>query len=315
MEYSRFATDRRPWCVWDWDLKGLTRTFSNTFDPTYFEYLVTLHEAQLDGENARHAATAIRTSYFHAMETLFAILAALVQAPDCVPGWIQGYRTTELYQVVEKISRGRSLYSKIRCDRLTWDKLARFIMRYVSLQDKDKERRIKEAFGQLWAHLADEFLSKKSRAEYNSIKHGFRIRSGGSWIAVGVEKVPGVACPPEEMTMPGGSEHGSSFFEPEQFDKHNIQLVRRSTNWDPAYLAGRVRLIAMSLQNIISFLRVVHGEKPESVRFCWPQELDDFREVWQGPALLESSLSITVKTEDINLKTADEILAVYDQTK
>lgn len=313
MQCSQFATDRKPWCVWDWNLNELTVTFLDTFDVTYFDYLVTIHEEQLDGGHSRHAATAIRTTYYHAMETLFALLGALVQAPECVPGWIQKYRPQELDQVVEKVTHGRDVYSKIRCDRLTWAVLAQFTMKYVSLEDKNKERRIKEGFATLWTRLSHEFLSDQNRAEYNSIKHGFRISSGGSCIAVGIEETPGVPSPSEEMKTIGGSEHGSSFFEPNELARHNIRLMRRSVNWDPVYLAGRVRLITMSLRNIVSFLKVVHGAIPESVQFCWPQELDVFDEIWRAPALLGSSFSTQITLEDISPKTDQEILSVYDE--
>lgn len=315
MQCSRFAIDRKPWCVWDWNLNELTTTFLDTFDATYFDYLVTIHEGQLDGDDARRAGSAIRTTYCHALETLFALLGAAVQAPDCVPGWIQKYRSQELDQVVEKITNGCDVYSKIWCDRLTWAVLVQLTMKYVSLDDKDKERRIKSGFEMLWTRLSHEFLSERNRAEYNSIKHGFRIGSGGSVIAVGVEETPGVPCRSEEMKVVGASEHGSSFYEPTDLAKRNIRLIRRSLNWDPAYLACRIRLIAMSLRNIISFLKITHGAAPESVQFCWPQELDAFHEVWKGPSLLDSSFSTTIRAEDIDPKTADEILTVYDQTK
>lgn len=315
MQYSRFACDRKPWCVWDWNLDELAATFLDTFDPTYFEYLVNIHYAQLDGPDAKRAATGIRTTYFHAMETLFAFIGAVVQAPDCVPGWIQKYRSDELDQVVEKITNGQEIYSKIQCGRLTWTVLVQLTMRYVSLADKDKELRIKGGFESLWARMAGEFLDDRNRAEYNSIKHGFRIGSGGSVIAAGPELTPGVPCPPQEMKVIGGSEHGSSFYDPKELSKGNIQLIRRSMNWDPIYIAGRIRLIAMSLRNIISFLKILNGATPDSVQFIWPQNLDDFSEVWNGPSLVHSSFSQTIRLEDITPQAAEEIISVYNPAK
>lgn len=311
MQFSRFATDVKPWCVWDWDLKEQTTTFLKTFDATYFEYLANLHTERLEGGDARHAATAIRTTNCHAMETLFALLGAIVQAPDCVPGWIQKYRPEHLDQMVEKIGNGHEVYSKVRAERLTWKTLAEITLRYMSLPDKDKEKRIKTGFGSFWTRLARDFLSSEIRAEYNGMKHGFRIGSGGSWINIGLEETPGVPCPPEKMKVVGGSEFGSTFFEPEELCKHDLGLVHRAVNWDPFALAGRIRLVAMSLRNLVSFLSIWHGAEPASVQFQWPEELDAFDEVWKGPSLHSSSFSIIIEVKDIVPKSPEEILSVY----
>lgn len=311
MQYARFACDRKPWCVWDWDLKDLTNTFLDTFDPGYFDYHVKIHCEQLDGSDAKRAATAIRTTFFHAMETLFALVGALAQAPDCVPGWIQKYRSDELDQVIEKIANGQEIYSKIQCKRLTWSVLVQMTMKYVSLDDKDKECKIKGGFETLWSRMADEFLDDRDRAEYNSIKHGFRIGSGGTVIMAGLEKEPGVPCPSEEMKVIGGSDHGTSFYEPRELSKRNIRLVRQSVNWDPIYVAGRIRLVAMSLRNIISFLKIEHGADPKSVEFIWPSNLDLFNDVWNGPSMIHSSSCSTIQIENIVPQSDQEILSVY----
>lgn len=311
MQYSRFVTDTKPWCVWDWDLKEQTSTFLETFDATYFDYLANLHTERLESDDARHAATAIRTTYCHAMESLFALLGAIVQAPDCVPGWIQKYRPDHLDQVVHKISNGHDVYSKVDTHRLTWSSLSEITLRCLTLQDKDKEKRIKEGFGRFWSRLAHEFLSNEIRVEYNSIKHGFRISSGGSWIAMGEEETPGMPCPPEKMQVVGGSEFGSSFFESTELCKHNIRLVRRSVNWDPLSVAGRIRLISMSLRNIVSFLLIGHGTNAANVKYYWPQELDHFDSVWCGPSLRTSSFSNLIELKDIKSQNAEEILNVY----
>lgn len=311
MQSSSFATDKKPWCLWDWDIKEQTATFLKTFDATYFDYLAKLHEAHLEGEDSRHAATAIRTTYCHAMETLFALLGAIVQAPDCVPGWIQKYHPEHLKQIVEKISERQEVYSKIRGGPLTWEILAEFTLRYVSLTDKEKEKRIESGFGIFWNRLANDFLSNEIRSEYNSIKHGFRIGSGGSWISAGVEETHGVPCPPEKMQVIGGSEFGSTFFEPRELCKNNLRLVRQAVNWDPFALAGRIRLISMSLRNLVSFLLIMHGANPGDVHFQWPGELGDFDEVWHGPSILNSSFSTVIELKDIVPKNAEDILSVY----
>lgn len=314
MQSYKFATSRRPWCVWDWNLRDINMTFLESFRAGYFGYLGSLHVEELEGENAAHAAIAIRSNYCHALETLFALLGALVQAPVCIPGWIQKYDTNDLYEFVSDVSAHRPVLSHLKSPNgLTWDSLARFVLKYVNLIDKQKEEAIKGGFSSLWTRLADEFLEPHVKSEYNSIKHGFRAASGGSQVAMRVEASPGVPQSPQQPPFVLGSEFGSSFFEPLLLAKHNIQLARRSANWDPYVLVGRTRLISMSLDNIKSFLKTLHGVAPESVQFSWPADLVDFESVWVGPALRTSSFHSIVDLENISPKSKDEILAVYQQ--
>ncbi len=312
VQYSRFAIDESPHCVWDYDLRMVTKVFLDTFDPEYFDYLAATHEEAIDGDNVRRAATALRATYCHAMETLFAFLIAAFQAPDCMPGWIQRYTLGQLRTLVDKINRGRPIHSKIRLVEARWSAFSECVHRCLTLDDKDKEQRIKKGFAGFWGQLAGDFLADDVRAEYNSIKHGLRIGSGGSAIYVGIEETPGVACPPEQMTCVGGSEFGSSFYvaEPLNGTKDNLWLRRASTNWDPPALAGRIRIISMSLRNIASFLRIGHGGDPTRVKFSWPADLDAFDKVWHGPSLRSSSFGTAI-SDKIQPLAAEEILAVY----
>lgn len=314
MQYSRFAVHERPLCVWDWNLAEITGTFLDTFDRGYFEYQVEVHIDQLDGEGARHAATAIRTTYCHAMETLFALLGATLQAPDCVAGWMQAYRSHELDDLVRKISTRKPVLTKLRLSAVSWKELSAVVHRCLALEDAQKADRIKDAFGKFWGHLAHDFLSSHARPEYNSIKHGFRVGSGGSYIHAGIEKTPGQACPPEEMKCVGGSEHGSSFYVAESIgdSKLNVRLRRTSRNWDGVALALRIKLIGMSLQNVVSCLRIGNGAEPSTVQFRWPQELDLFDEAMRGPSLRESTFGLLIEPKDIVPKDKAEILEIYD---
>lgn len=311
MQSCRFATSKSPCCVWDWDLAGQTVQFLESFDATYFDYLVACHIPQLESEDARRAATAIRITYCHALETLFSMIGAVVQAPECVPGWLQQCRPEQLRELVSHISQRRPVYARFRERTSTWEALAHVTLWYLTFPDPDKKSRVVDGFGGLWSRLAQDFLSEHVRAEYNSLKHGLRISSGGSWLAVGQESSPGVACDPEAMKTLGGSEHGSSFFEIKKLAPLNYRLVRRSMNWDPYVLAARIQLIAMSLRNLVSFLRITTGVGPDRVQFHTPAPLELFEDVWQSTGVTSSSFATVLELEHIVPKTAEEILAVY----
>jgi hypothetical protein len=98
------------------------------------------------------------------------------------------------------------------------------------------------------------------------------------------------------------SDFGSSFLIPQNIvnakdNKHHFRLKRQRMNWNPEDMLYGLHLIAMSLNNIISCLKVLNGTNPENIQFQSPQEKetfkepgDDFREqylvAWQDPNIL-----------------------------
>jgi hypothetical protein len=57
-------------------------------DTRYFQYQAETHGKNLDGENRQRAAVALRTSYYHGLETLFMLIFAVWQSPHCIVGWL-----------------------------------------------------------------------------------------------------------------------------------------------------------------------------------------------------------------------------------
>jgi BsuBI/PstI restriction endonuclease HTH domain/BsuBI/PstI restriction endonuclease domain len=73
-------------CCWGSDLEGQNRDFLASVDYRYFEYTARTHLPLLDGDGKHFAATALRIGYHHGLETLFTLIGAAIQAPDCVAG-------------------------------------------------------------------------------------------------------------------------------------------------------------------------------------------------------------------------------------
>jgi len=66
-----------------------------------------MHSELLEGDQKQYAAATLRIAYSQGLETLFALLCAVVQAPDCVIGWFLKYRNSELFELVRKIREGQ----------------------------------------------------------------------------------------------------------------------------------------------------------------------------------------------------------------
>ena len=91
------------------------------------------------------------------------------------------------------------------------------------------------------------------------MKHGLRVNPGGFTMSLGIETQPGVPCSREHMRSLGGSKFGSGFFVLDNVAKFNYAVSRCDRNWIPENLARTLELIAMSLHNIIEWLKFLHG--------------------------------------------------------
>jgi hypothetical protein len=115
MQYSIFAVDETPYCVWKHDLKDRNLRFIESVDHEHFTYLAATLAPDLNGEYAQRAAIALRTGYHHALETLFTLLCASFRAPGCVVGWIQKCQTHQL-----RFSRQESTRRTPQLVQLAW---------------------------------------------------------------------------------------------------------------------------------------------------------------------------------------------------
>lgn len=316
MQYSKFVVDIAPYCVWEWDLAERDLEFINSIDPKYFLYLADVHARALENDASdQHAALALRTAYVHALETFFALLFATIQAPDCIVGWLHKYQIRDLRNLIEKIDRRQPVFSKLRIDPFTWQGIASAVLSPLSLEDKEKEQRIKQRYGELWQRLAREFRDEATSKEYNSIKHGLRVKAGGFTLAIGLEDTPGVPAPRERMRSMGGSEFGASYFVPERIGDHTLHFrVRRySRNWRPERFVYGLHLLSFSMENILGFVKIgMHQVDPGKVTFCWPSDDAAFDELWKpigGPTGF--SMVSVIHADHIKAFSKEEILEQY----
>lgn len=320
MQYSKFAVDETPWCVWDWELQNQNLNFIESVDPHYFTYLARLF-AHSEDDQEHSAALALRSAYSHGLETLFAFLFASLQAPDCVIGWLHKYEIYNLKNLLKKVGNRQLINTKVNLSSISWQNIADGLLLF-SLDDKDKEKRIKQKFAFLWKKLAEDYLGASFTPEYNSIKHGFRAKSGGFWVAFGREDVAGVPAPADHMHLFGKTEFGSTFFEVVPLDKgkHNFRLLKHSRGWKLERFYFGLHLISDSLQNILSFLKIANGVDPSSVEFVWASPESLFDEPWKEyPNLSGISMNSIIEPEHITPFNNDEILSIYktgsDKTK
>jgi hypothetical protein len=213
------------------------------------------------------AAMHLRLLYAHAMETLFALIAAAAQAPHCPLGWILAYRPHELRSVLRKIS-DRELRFHRMGEAVDWTLMSQTVNR-LSIPDPSEEQRIRTGFADAWALFAHEFVDEEFTAESNAIKHGLRVKPGGFTFTLGGPE-------PEDVILDSRSVFGSRFYQRSGLgDRYNFTPLDTVRNWNPEALAVGLELLAISIGNTVSYLRLRAGLPGPPAQFHWPSQPHD----------------------------------------
>ena len=316
MEVIGFVVDTKPYACWDWELKRKNIEFLEGIDSDYFEYVARININNIEGSDKQKAAMALRLSYSQALETLFALLCSVVQAPQCPIGWLLSYQNFQLKNVVKNISKQAPVLTKLKEPPITWEKLSACIHSNLGYE-KEKIKWIQEGFAKAWRKFANDFINENFIDEYNGIKHGLRAKPGGFHLAVGPEKTPGVPAPPAKMVSLGGSAFGSTYFVKEHVvpnNKMNFRPRRHSHNWNPHNFAHGLILISMSIQNIISWLRVVNDSQTRKCRFNIPTSKNIFEKPWeQSVGVTHTTFDLIIEEGHLNPFSKEDILEIYEQ--
>lgn len=172
-----FVVDERPLAAWSLSLADDNDRFLQGLQPDFFSAHIEEKTRAINSDSDQTAALHLRLLYGHALETLFALVGAAVQAPECAAPWVLAYRTDELRRVVEGISRGELRYRRME-GPLSWENVSNKINR-VEEDDPEQEVWIRSGFADAWSRFALEFVGDGFAGEQNSLKHGLRVLPGG----------------------------------------------------------------------------------------------------------------------------------------
>ncbi|MBU0634453.1 MAG: hypothetical protein KKB82_03275 [Candidatus Omnitrophica bacterium] len=321
MKNTIIIVNETPYCIWEVDLKNRNLEYINSINPAYFEYLLKTHFEKADEKDKMLASIALRNGYFHGLETLLSLIGAFLQAPKCVYAWISKCSTGELRKLVKRINcSDPTIVTNLNIKKISWESIGDIVFRYY-LPNTDKQEKTKKLFAGFWQRLAYEFLDLNNINEYNSIKHGLRIKPGGFGLQAGIEHKPGVPVPLNEMKTVGYSEYGSSFFALEKVgssEKNNQSLRSRkiSVNWRIEKIALSLQLIAISIDNISSILKIINGVEASKVRFHRPVNDSDFEKPWSySPGVTNMSMDFVIEDAWCKPTTKKELLNILNKQK
>lgn len=285
IEYAIIMINAKPSCIWEYQsIKEKNLRFVDNIDHTYFEFLAKTYLTKLNTKKNEHrAAISIRAAYSHGLETLFFLLGAFIQAPYCLPGWILLCSNQDLRDLINKINSHQKVASVFKNDWLDWNSIAEYVFQCFQIDDIQKRTEIVSGFAQLWHLFANDFTNETFVKEYNSIKHGFRVKTGGFSLQMGTQKEIGIPAAPESMVTMGSSKFGASFLDVVKIGntKNHFYFNNISRNWDPEDMVGGLLLISQSIANVISAIKVLNGVNPRKIKYVWPSNLESFNEPWK----------------------------------
>jgi hypothetical protein len=310
--------------VWDTNFDKNVFDFLESLEPEYYEFIADrLIRGALSKSKkiSKYSSLTLRTTYSQALETLFALISSSIQAPNCPHAWFAIYRNQDLENIVQKIQNRQKLSSQLKNGAANWENISDALFSPLALEDKEKEKAIKSGFASLWSRLASDFIDRGFSNEYNSIKHGLRIKHGGFYFAMGRENTPGARAPRENMQLLGKSEYGSSYITAQRFKEHprHIQIKRFHRNWHPEDFGWGLHMISLSIKNVVSTLKILNGVNPKKVKFNWFNDVSVFHKPWEQRKSIGitsmSGISLDIPEEFINPFSDKKILELYNQGK
>jgi len=310
LQNTIIVVNEEPYCIWEVDLKNRNIEFIESIDVDYFEYLLNIHA---NSEDEKRASVALKSALHHAVETFFSLLGAYIQASDCAYAWVAKCSNKDLRLLIAKIIEGnRGTYTSLNLDEVSFDSVACLIFKCY-MPDSEKGDLTKKLFSKFWHRMGQEFLEEKNIDEYNSLKHGFRVKSGGFSLAIGKQAEKGVRASVDEMTSLGGSQYGASYFKLETVGetKNNRSLRSRkvSLNWSVEKVALQLQLICMSITNIVSALKIINDVDASECKFVRPIEDGDFDKPWSySTGVTSCSMDFVIDGSRVVSVTKNELI-------
>jgi hypothetical protein len=131
------------------------------------------------------------------------------------------------------------------------------------------------------------------------------VSTGGFTTRIGLEPTN------EAMTVLGGSDYGSSFYivEKPAGGKIDFHPRRFSRNWHPENLFHAIQLLALSLGNVVAFLRLRGGDTTKDIKLQWLEDGASYGTPWTHHiGVTASNFDYNLTSDDIAISTKEQVL-------
>jgi hypothetical protein len=313
VESVRFAVVDRPVCVWGTDLAGTNLSYLRGVDSEFFLYQgqVHRHPASADSSEGQEAMSvfraplALRMTYGMALESFFGLLGAVLQAPDCVFGWLSTYQNKELKTLVDRITSGQGIRALPPFKPTTWEHISSVLLKPLQAQASEEYERAAGLFARAWRKFATDFISHHNSLEYNSLKHSFRVQPGTFEMDVTHEG---------QSLLQNRSPLAHTFLCLDAIPgkKHHYNMSTAVSVLEPEVYQTALVVISLSIHNTLVYARLRAGDDSE-MTLKVPTDLSFFDGLWKPQSRISAfTYRAPVTVDDAQYESAAEILSVYD---
>jgi len=312
--------NEKSYAFWGTQLKEQNRDCIATIEPDLWKNLFNTAVAPFAEENREKqvlvaSATAARIQYGFALETLFALLFAAIQAPHCVIGWLQHYRLRDIDSLIDKINSRTQIPVGVNLSEISWTSISERIHCNFTMDDKKVEQETKEYFVKALKRFSDELLDEGKRCEFNSLKHSMRVRAGGFGMSVSPASAEGEI--PREIAF-GYCEYGSTYYKSidiPSMKKNQRRLETRMYNWNVEYIKECMETIRILIYNIKTFLMGFNGIlEGKDVIYLYPKDLNALNaSLKKNNYPISSTIREEIDFDGIKELSNDQIVTIYQQ--
>ncbi len=270
----------KPYAFWGTGLKEQNRSHVFSIDPDLWKNLFNnaikpFAEESNDSQLLIASATAARIQLGLALETLFALLFAAIQAPHYVVGWLQHYRNRDIDSLINKVNSGSRVSLGVKLNPVSWPAISDLIHCEFALSDKKIEKETKARLAEVIETFAQEYIDEGMKQEFNSLKHSMRVRAGGFGMSCSFTTRNGESSGDIHL---GQGDYGSTYYRSlpiPNMGRNQRILERVSYNWNLARIKESMELIRILIHNVRTFILGHNGFLDgEHAVYLYPLDLE-----------------------------------------
>lgn len=267
MENKIIYVNDNPYVLWDKEIKENNKIYLNSIDSEYFDFILNLVEGQQD-EN--RISLLLRSTFYHSLEMMFSLLCALIQSPLSAYAWIPKCDNNSLRKIITRINNQENT---LHCEHPNISTISWYSISSIIFYSKDDT--IKKEFAHILELLANELINEKNIDEYNSIKHGLRVRKGGFHVSLFNETNPNTKY------KIGGSKFGTSWYKIKKLKKdtedRSFFSQKNHLNWSLERTNALTQVISVLIYNVTSALKAYNNYENTQFDFKFFENFEDIK--------------------------------------
>ena len=142
-----FCVDESPFCVYEDDMVKINKSYIDGISPEYLHFICEQNEKILNDKTAtkeakKFASINLRITYAQALETLFSLLFATLQAPHFIVGWMLKYKPDHLTNLIKKVNSEIPIKTRFyRIHNISWESIVTLIFDNIAIDDAEAFRK------------------------------------------------------------------------------------------------------------------------------------------------------------------------------